>query len=184
MLASELSELRGVMRNQGVMFCFSGYLTEDVLTGIGQALKRKLEADETDFKTAIGLFAIFVELVQNVIRYSAERNPSEKQEDAPDLRYGVLTVGRDKSRYFVACGNMIEPGDTPRLKQDLAHIRSLDKDGLKSLYLKTLKGETPGGSAGAGVGFIDIARRAGKGFDYDFQEMGSGQTFFAMRAFI
>lgn len=184
MLAKELAELRSVMRNQGIMFCFSGYLTEDVLTGIGQALRRKLEADETDFNTAIGLFAIFVELVQNVIRYSAERNPSELQAGGHDLRYGVLTVGHDNGRYFVSCGNMIEPRDMKRLKDDLGHIRSLDRDGLKTLYKQALKSNAPASSAGAGVGFIDIARRANKGFDYDFQEVRGGQTFFAMRAFI
>ena len=184
MLAKELCDLRGYMRNEGIMFCFSGYLTEEVLTGIGQALRRKLEADDTDFKTATGLFAIFIELVQNVIRYSTEVDASDQQQGIYDLRYGVLTVGRDKDRYFVACGNMIEPKDSKRLEAELAHIHGLDRDGLKSLYKKTLKGDAPRGSAGAGVGFIDIARRAAKGFDFDFQEVGSGQTFFALRAFM
>jgi len=184
MLASELSELRSHMRNEGIMFCFSGYLTEDVLTGIGQALRRKLEADDTDLKTAKGLFAIFVELVQNVIRYSAERDIPVQPSDNDDLRYGVLTVGRDKDRYFVACGNLIEPTDTKRLEHELDHIRSLDRDGLKSLYKKMLKEDSPQGSRGAGVGIVDIARRADKGFDYDFQEIGGGQTFFALRAFV
>jgi hypothetical protein len=147
-------------------------------------LRRKLEADATDLKTAKGLFAIFVELVQNVIRYSAEVEQPGREDGVSDLRYGVLTIGRDQGRYFVACGNMIEPKDGKRLETELNHIHGLDRDGLKSLYMKTLKGEAPHGSAGAGIGFIDIARRADKGFDFDFEETGSGQTFFALRAFM
>lgn len=97
-LAKDLAGLRSTMHRDGIMFCFSGYMTEDVLTGIGSALKRKLEAEEADRNTSKGMFSIFVELVQNVIRYSAENEIVDTTSGTRfDLRYGVLTVGRKTS---------------------------------------------------------------------------------------
>ena len=41
MLASELLDLRGRLHKQGVIFAYSGYVTEPVLSGVGEALKQK-----------------------------------------------------------------------------------------------------------------------------------------------
>jgi hypothetical protein len=183
-LADELSDLREYMHSNGVMFCFTGFMTEDVLTGVGSALKKKLEVEDVDRKSMKGLFSVFVELVQNVIRYSAEGAPSDEPSDMYDLRYGVVTVGRDQDRYFVACGNLISEEDEKRLSKDLAYIASLDSDGLKQVYKATLKGDAPEGSKGAGVGFIEIARRATYGFEFDFKKIKDGRSFFSLKAYL
>ena len=81
MLAKELYEFRNVIQAQGIIFCYSGYITEPVLTGIGEALKQKLYLEEADKTTMRNIFAIFVEQMQNVIRYSAEKEPPEETED-------------------------------------------------------------------------------------------------------
>ncbi|MBL6958440.1 MAG: hypothetical protein ISR52_05620 [Rhodospirillales bacterium] len=159
-------------------------MTEEVLSGIGNAIKRKLELEHTDRQTAKGVFSIFVEQVQNVIRYSAEREGGEVEDDPAEIRYGVLTVGRKDDQYFVACGNLINNHDVDRLKKSLKQIKELDKEGLRALYKETLKGETPEGSKGAGVGFIDIARRATNGFDYDFMDMDDDRSYFCLKAFV
>ncbi len=188
MLADELALLRNHMQRDGIMFCFSGYMTEEILTGIGSALRKKLEIEDTDRNTSKSLFSIFVELVQNVIRYSAEGDTLTKmvedETEIYDLRYGVLTVGRNDGKYFVSCGNLIRPDDATRLSGGLAHIKSLDKDGLKSLYKETLRAGPPEGSKGAGVGFVEIARRASHGFEYDFKPVDEDRTFFALKAYL
>jgi len=184
-LVDQLAGLREMMQRENIMFCFSGYMTEEVLSGIGSALKKKMEIETEDRSTSKGLFAIFVELVQNVIRYSAEFDVVHDKSELMDLRYGVLTVGRnDADHFFVACGNLVKLEDAHRLSSGLEHIQSLDKDGLKALYKETLKGETPEGSKGAGVGFIEIARRASHGFEYGFREIDEEHAFFSLKAYI
>lgn len=184
MLAKQMYDFRNTLREEGIIFCYSGYMTEEVLSGIGNALRRKLELEETDRGKAKAVFSVFVEQVQNVIRYSAEREPSEPLENEDDLRYGVLTVGMRDDRFFIACGNLVEQNDVDRLGACLAHIQSLDKDELKSLYKETLRGEVPKGSKGAGVGFIDIARRADQGFEFDFTELDDHRSYFCLKAYI
>ncbi|MBT3764340.1 MAG: hypothetical protein HOB79_12410 [Rhodospirillaceae bacterium] len=46
MLAKETYDFRGYLQEKGIIFCYSGYITEDVLTGIGNAVKTKLEHEK------------------------------------------------------------------------------------------------------------------------------------------
>lgn len=181
MLATDMYDFRNYLRETGIIFCYSGYMTEDILVGIGNAIKQKLSMDEEDTKTARAVFSIFVEQVQNVIRYSAEK---ETKDDMTELRYGVLTVGREDDKVFVTCGNIIKNPDRDRLKEHLEIIQKMDKKELKKAWKDTLRGETPAGSKGAGVGFIDIARRARQGFEFDFSEVNPDMSFFTLKAYI
>lgn len=181
MLATDMYKFRNYLREAGIIFCYSGYMTEDVLVGLGKAIKQKLTMDEEDKKTTQAVFSIFVEQVQNVIRYSAEK---ETKDDMTELRYGVLTVGRQDNKVFVTCGNVIKNSDKDRLNKNLTAIQKMDKAELKKLWKDTLRGETPDGSKGAGVGFIDIARRARQGFDFDFSEVDDAISFFTLKAYI
>jgi hypothetical protein len=78
---------------------------------------------------------------------------------------------------------MVKQQDVDRLNRNLTHIQQLDEKGLKALYKDTLKGETPEGSKGAGVGFIDIARRSKHGFDFDFIPATDDKSFFTLTAY-
>ena len=102
MLAEEMYEFRNTLREQGIVFCYSGYITESVLTGIGEALKQKLVLEAADKTTMRNIFAIFVEQMQNVIRYSAEREPVDDHETEMELRYGIINIGMDDQRFFVS----------------------------------------------------------------------------------
>ncbi len=186
MIAKEMLEFREKLAQQGILFCYSGYMTEEVLSGIGNTLKHKLALENTDKKVARGVFSLFVEQVQNIIRYSAEVEPAppETEEGEVKLRYGLLTVGFKEGRHFVACANMVPLDDVNRLRENLTRIQNMDKDGLKALYKEILKGETPAGSKGAGVGFVDIARRATHGFEFDFIEVDAEFAYFTLKAYI
>jgi len=185
MLAQDQYEFRSVLQARGILFCYSGVLTEDILTGIGEAIQKKLEMERASRKTAKSLFSIFVEQVQNVIRYSAELEVLEGEPaDANELRYGILSVGRRGERYFVSCGNLIKKKDAGRLEESLHHIQSLDRSELISLYKQTLKNGRPEGSKGAGVGFIDIARHATQGFEFDFMRIDDDFSYFCLEAYV
>jgi len=181
MLAQTMLRFRNELHEQGMTFCYSGYMTEELLLGIGNTIKKKMELTDMDKKKSRSIFSVFVEQMQNVIRYSAER---ETHQDSTDLSYGILAVGDENGRVFVTCGNIVRCEDARRLEEGLKKIKSLDKEGLKALWKETLKGETPEGSKGAGVGFIDIARRAEGGIEYDFASLDDSTSFFTIKAFI
>ncbi|MEO5339001.1 MAG: SiaB family protein kinase [Magnetococcus sp. MYC-9] len=185
MHAHELLPFRNGLTDQGIILCYNGCITEEILTGIGATIKHKMAVRKADKQVAKGLFSLFVEQMQNVIRYSVEKESGPLPDGSVlTLRHGLLVVGMESDRYFVACGNMVDKKDVATLHKNLNHIKSLDQDGLRELFRTTLKGETPAGSLGAGVGFIDIARRATRGFEFDFTDVNDGLTYFSIKAYI
>lgn len=184
MLIEKMTALRDFMNGQGVMFCFTGFLSEEVLGGIAIALKKKLEQDRVSIRDARSVFSVVVELSQNIIRYSAEHSAIDQTPASEELRYGVLAVGQEQNHYYVSCGNLIANDDAKRLSESLNHIKGLDRQELKALYKTVLRQGPPEGSKGAGVGFIEIALRASQGFEFDLQPSAGKMTFFALKAII
>jgi Family of unknown function (DUF6272) len=93
-----------------------------------------------------------------------------------------MTVGRSAGGFVVRAGNLVEKADVERLRHNLGQIRDADKDVLKAMYKETLKSEPEEGSKGAGVGFIEIARRASKPIEFDFADVDDRFSFFALEA--
>jgi hypothetical protein len=195
--------LRQQLESRGIVFSYCGYLNENILSGIGNALQSKMAIEQTDQKISRGIFSTFVEQVQNVIRYSEEKiGPEERKAqelaaakaegrdaqpilDDGELRYGTIAIGEkpDGTR-FVTCANMILNENVARITESLESIRGLNRKELTSLMREHLKQGPPEGSKGAGVGFISIAREANGNWEYDMVPLPDSQyTFFCLEAY-
>jgi uncharacterized protein DUF6272 len=61
----------------------------------------------------------------------------------------------------------------------------MSKDELRALYKEQLPAEPEQGSQkGAGLGFMEIARRATKPIEFDFTDVDRDHAFFALKATI
>ena len=85
---------------------------------------------------------------------------------------------------MVFAGNLIQRSDVERLRVKLSRIRDMSKDELKVLYKEQLRAEPEEGSKGAGLGFMEIARRASKPIEFDFTDVDANHAFFALKATI
>lgn len=184
MLATELYDLRNILVKSSVMFAYSGYMTEQVRLAVGETLKQKMSLEDTNIKTVRSVFAVFVEQMQNVIRYSAERVPEERADEVMDLSFGILTIGKEADDYVLLSGNLIRNKDVERVSDRLLEIQSMDHDQLKHHYKKKLKEGPDEFSQGAGIGFIEIARRASQPIEFDFVKVDERHNFFALKAII
>lgn len=180
---------RKELEDRGIVFSYSGYLNEDILSGIGNALRSKMTIDRTEEKISRAVFSAFVEQVQNVIRYSAEISTQASSgevagEEALVLPYGLVAIGEyPDGQHFVTCCNMVLSSDTKKLSEQLESIRGLDRKELGALMRQQLRDGPPEGSKGAGVGFIAIAREANGNWDYDIVENAKeGFDFFSFEA--
>lgn len=184
MLAEKLLAFRRILEDENVILCYCGIVTEQILLGVGNSLKSKLAIEQADKNKAKALFAVFVEQMQNVIRYSVERTGNVSDLKGLQLAHGLVTVGKTGSVYYVACANLVRRRDVNRLSASLNQIRNMGKEELKALYKQTLKGDAPDESQGAGVGFIDIARKCSQSFDFDFLDIDDDHVFFALKAYV
>ena len=70
------------------------------------------------------------------------------------------------------------------LKGRLQNINELDKDGLKQLYKDIIRNTQISDKGGAGLGFVDMARKSGQPLDFEFIELDNGGAFFCLKCSI
>jgi hypothetical protein len=183
MLASVHYRMKMDSNQHGIIFTFNGFITEGILFALGDALKKKMALDETNASTMKRVFSVFVEQAQNIIRYSAETIP-DGNEEGDRLSSGLITVGTEGGKFFVACGNVLRREDAPILRARLEKIQQLDPAGIKAYYLEKIKEPDESSSKGASLGLIEIARRASEPIQFDFMDLDDMTTFYCMKAFI
>jgi len=183
MLAKYYREFKQDLDQRGIIFSFSGYLSEGILYSLGEALRQKMTLEETDVGTIKKVFSVFVEQSQNIIRYSAERLASEAGQPV-ELSSGMVTIGSENNRFFIVCGNVVLARDEPRLRERLERLRGMDKDQIKQYYKEKLREMPDEQSRGATIGLIEIARRATDPIEFDFDPIDSSTYFFCMKVSI
>ncbi len=179
-LAHEYVEYQKLVLEKGIIFSYGGIVSESVLYSMGEALKQKMTMEETNTNTIKRVFSVFVEQVQNIIRYSAER-------DGPPhmpLSSGIVTVGREEDGFFVVCANMVTPEAANELKTRLQDLEGMDPQELKAYYRQKLREPQDQDAVGAGLGLLEIARRASAPVEYDLMDFGADRTFFCLKAYI
>lgn len=179
MTMSELFKFREAFFNNGIMICFNGPFSHSIIEEIGIAVKRHLQ-DKDEKKDAVtDVFAVYIEQTQNVKKYIAKK-------DFRDLAYhdSIITIARKDEKYIIRSGNVVAKADTPALLERLYQINSLDKAGLKKMYRRQLRSVLPAGSSGAGLGLIDIARRASEKLTYTVDEIDPSHDFFSLNVVI
>lgn len=183
LIAEEVLGFQRNMTRRGIIFSFTGYISEGILKALGDALRQKIRLESTDTKTVNRVFSVFVEQVQNVIRYSAERI-EHNAEPPVELSSGMITVGSENGRFFVICGNVIGRKDSDTLAVRLRELAGMDSDELRRFYKEKLREPPDEGSKGGSIGLIEIARRASEPIQFDFQHLSDAQSYFVLKAYI
>jgi hypothetical protein len=180
MLAKSYLDFKVRLDEQGAVLTYCGSVSEPVLVALGETLKQRMAERDTDAAVVKRVFSIFIEQVQNIIRYSEERGGTV----APSLGAGLIMVGMEDGRYFIVCGNFVLRDKVEQLKARLDHLVTLDKDSIRQFYREKLREPPEEGSLGATIGLIEIARRSSLPIEYDFSPSDDSSSFFCLKAYV
>lgn len=158
-MSSKLYEFYQQLKTEGILFCFSGPISQNIVEGIGEVLRYKMKLDDTTTSVSQRVFGTFVEQMQNVINYSAEVEPSVMDADSY-LRYGIVIVGKRERNFYVLSGNFIIKSQTGFMVDWIQKLNAMSKDELKDFYRRQRRQTPREESKGAGLGLIEMARKA------------------------
>ncbi len=181
-MALDLYELYKDLTNDRILFCFCGSASQLIVEGIGETLLHRMELEGTDTSIVGRVFEIFVEQMQNIVNYSSESIPVAVPV-GQELRVGILIVGKQDENFYVRCGNYIDNQQVEFLTTTLGGLQTMDKTQLKALYKETRK-SGQGGEKGAGLGFIDMARKASKPLEFSITTVDETRSFFSLTTII
>ena len=173
-----LFDLNERLGEAGALITFSGSFSHSIIEELGLAVRKYLESEAVQKSAMMDVFSIYVEAAQNVRNYTAAK------QDAGDFAIGnssIVVIAKQNQHYEVHAGNAVETADVAGLQARLEPLLTLDKAGLKSLYKEQLRREKPPGATGAGLGFIDMARRSSRPLEYRFTPVDEKRSFFSLR---
>ena len=182
-MINDMFQFYEAMKKDKIIFCFSGPTSQGVVEGIGEALRQKMELETKTQRLAGHVFSIFVEQMQNVLHYSAEKAGGDPR---GDLSHGILVVGRlDSGEFYISTGNYVHKDDTERIVALLDKMKDMDKAELKAFYKEERRRERREGSKGAGLGMIETARKATRPLEYTLSPSDDGNhDFISIKAVI
>jgi len=177
-----LLDLQKILQKYGALISFSGRFTQAVIEELGDAVKKYLETEAISQNDTYNVFSVFIEQTQNIKNYSSQRSGLPMGDKIANS--GIITIGKSEDGYFVSSGNVIENKDIPILIARLNEIAMQDKAGLKKLYKEQMKKPIPPDSTGAGLGLIDMARRAKRPLSHSIVSLDDQISFFTLKVYL
>ncbi|MEQ9438354.1 MAG: SiaB family protein kinase [Cyclobacteriaceae bacterium] len=172
-------DLHKSMRDQNLILVYEGEFTQEITKSVLAMAERNMDSMGEDSSVKRKVFNVMVECLQNIVKHG------EGYKIENEYEYNaVFMIGKKGDEYIIASGNPLESNDIPGLKDRLDKVNSLDKDGLKQLYKEIIKNTTISEKGGAGLGFVDMARKSGSKLEYDFVEIEGGRSFFSLKTTI
>lgn len=171
-----------MLKKNKINIIYSGPIWADGIEGIGETLRRRLALDDLPLSASQSVFSVFVEQMNNMLMHATEKQRIGTEcQPSTDVSTGMFILGASEKKYFLQSGNMMQTENVDTMRELIDYLNTLDKIALRKLYKQQIKEENKNpDSKGAGLGMIEIARRANSPIQYKFTPVENGQTFFAM----
>ena len=157
---------------------YEGEITHQITKAFTSLAENNMNKEMEDANVKKRVFHVMVECLQNICKH------------ADDVEYienfttgnGIFIVGKHEDEYHIITGNKIANHKVEWMTELLNNINTLDKEGLKDLYKSTMKDGKLSNKGGAGLGFIDIARKTGSALEFHFEKIDDDFSFFILKS--
>lgn len=170
-------EFHNTMRARKLMLAYDGEVTQQLTKAFAALAEQSLDKEEEDNMVKRKVFHVMVECLQNVCKHT----DATETGDPLIPGNGIFLVGRSDSHYTITTGNTVSSDKRASITEMLDEINDLDKDGVKALYKKQLREARLSEKGGAGLGFIDIAKKTGQKIGYSFIDVNEKSSFFLLK---
>ena len=173
-------DMHRMMLENNILLVYEGEFTQEITKSVLAMTERNMDSigEESSIKRKV--FNVMVECLQNIVKHSEEYVTKKRK-----VNTAIFMIGKHDDSYVITSGNPIKTDNVPALQRRLDVINSLDKDGLKSMYKEIIKHESGlTEKGGAGLGFVDMARKSGQKLVYSFESLEGDYSFFTLKTTI
>lgn len=168
------------MESNDVKLVYKGEITHQVTKAFTSLTETNMMVEEEPNSVQKKVFHVIVEFLQNISKHADHLADEAEKEDGS----GVFLLCRNENNYIITTGNVLQKSKEPMIGGILDKINVLDKDGLKELYKQQIKEGKLSDKGGAGLGFIDIAKKTGNPLNYKFIPINDDFSFFMISSTI
>jgi len=95
---------------------------------------------------------------------------------------GMVSISQQDGEITIVCGNRIQRSDSIKLKEILEQLQAADKDTIRQLYREGMSRSNEHEGPGAGLGLLEIARRASHPISFAFMDVDDLHVDFFLAA--
>jgi hypothetical protein len=171
-------DLHRTMLQQKLILVYEGDFTQETTKSILAMAERNLDSSGEESGIKRKVFNVMVEALQNIVKHSSELGSKAGSLVSSSA---IFMISKDDKQYCVMTGNPIPKSAVATLTDNLNLLNSKDKEGLKEMYKGIIKNTQISEKGGAGLGFVDMARKSGEKLEYLFTEMSPDYNFFCLK---
>lgn len=162
-----------------VHLIYEGEITHQITKAFTSLTETSMALEDESSNVQKKVFHVMVECLQNISKHA-----DSVENQGSSVGRGIFIVAKQDGLYRVTTGNVVTKDKVSVLTEMLERINSMDKEGLKQLYKDQIRDGRLSEKGGAGLGFIDIARKTGNPFAFNFLEIDSEFSFFILTSTI
>lgn len=168
------------LREEDVILSLKGMISQNILAGLVEMIKDKFIPDRGQQGIVKKMYAIFIEMVQNIIHHSADKIILEK--DKKNIGMGIILLREIKDYYVITTGNLMENTKITGIKKLLDTVNGMEKEEVHRLYKQKLRAPKEEGKTDPGIALVNIIRKSGNSITYDINTIDQNHSFLVLSA--
>ncbi len=168
------------MKRNNINLAYEGEITHEITKAFTSLTENNMIRDEDYSSVQKKVFHVMVECLQNISKHADNQFNFVSSKDGR----GIFLVSKDDKEYNVTTGNVVKNEKIEELREMLEHINRLSREELNKLYKQKIREGRLSEKGGAGLGFIDIARKTGQKLIYSFIKIDDEKSFFVLTSTI
>ncbi len=168
------------LEEQQVLISFKGIISEGLLSCLFQVIDSRLQTSCEEAGIRKKLNNILVEAIQNIYHHVDELKEQQSSDTYSKGDTIFMVVKGQDGIYYIQTGNYILTEKCASLKDSIEHINSLTTEQLRTYHVEKLNTSEFSDKGGAGLGFIDMARKSGNKLIYGFHPVTEKYSFFSL----
>ncbi len=165
-METPLKQIHSIMNDENAVLIYSGEFNQDIVKSMLNYTEGKLESSGIDDLVRKKIFNVMVEQLQNITKH--QYTDEDKQVVQP-----CFVLIEHEHYYNLVTGNPIHVDTIQMVTDRINQVNSLNAEELKDLYKQARLNSRISEVGGAGLGFIDVARKTENKLDFGFYDIES-----------
>jgi len=175
-----LRQLNIDIQANNVILLYEGEVNHDTIKVLLINLEHRFKKSTLNRIVQKKIFNVLVECIQNIEKHTA----TLITENNEFCKRGSILIIEKPNEIVIFSGNLVDQEQKNYLLQKQLQLQDKNKQQLRSMYKQQLIEGTINHKGGAGLGFIDMARKTDNQIDFYFFETNSDFNFFVNRIII
>lgn len=176
MLLDDLRNLRKTVASERILFSYRGEITQELMVFFLRIVDKKLINTKENPLIRRRILNIMIESLQNAVKHA--RDWYVENDEIDPNNEAIFMLCRREDKYYLINGNAVKNEVKPFIERKIENINSLTSDKQRKLFRNIIKYGVYGSKGGAGLGFVDMARKSGDLINFDFEEINEDYSYF------